>query len=207
MHRDVTGVKVEEIAEAAGVSVGTLYKHFTSKQGILLAFVSDGLDIVEGYMAEARALPVALDRVYAAGDAYVRFAVERPESVRFAAVRVMQPDRSPELAEMNQALSARVQKIVLGIATDLKEAMTKGQAATAPIDEMMLFLWALWNGMTQLMVRQDGSAIPAEAAERALELARTMMRRASLHAQEHPEDVPRGREAIGHEAIADAAGA
>ncbi len=202
MNRDVNSVKVEEIAEAAGVSVGTLYKHFTSKQGILLAFVSDGLDIVERYMAEARAQPRAIDRVYAAGDAYVRFAIERPESVRFAAVRVMQPDPSPELAEINQALSARVQKIVLGIATDLKEAMTLGQTATAPIDEMMLFLWALWNGMTSLMVRQDGTAIPAEAAERALELARGVMRRASIHAQEHPEPVVRGEEAV-----ADAAGA
>ena len=191
-NRDVNAVKVEEIAEAAGVSVGTLYKHFTSKQGILLAFVSDSMDIVERYMEEARQLPTALDRVYAAGDAYVRFAIERPEAVRFGAVRVMQPDRSPELVEIHQALSARTQKLVLGIATDLKEAMTKGQTTPAPIDEVMLFLWALWNGMTALMVRQDGTAIPAEAAQRALELARETMRRASAHAIEHPEPLPRG---------------
>lgn len=189
--RDVNSVKVEEIAEAAGVSVGTLYKHFTSKQGILLAFVSDGMDIMERYMAEARSLPVALDRVYAAGDAYIRFAVERPEAVRFAHVRVMHPDPSPELAEIHQALSARTQKLVLGIATDLKEAMTAGQATVAPIDEMMLFLWALWNGMTSLMIRQDGTAIPPEAAERALELARDIMRRAGMHAKEHPEPLKR----------------
>lgn len=191
-NRDVNSVKVEEIAEAAGVSVGTLYKHFTSKQGILLAFVSDAMDIVEVYMAEARQLPTALDRVYAAGDAYIRFAIERPEAVRFSAVRVMQPDRSPELVEIHQALSARTQKLVLGIATDLKEAMTKGQTTSAPIDEVMLFLWALWNGMTGLMVRQDGTAIPAEAAQRSLELAREMIRRASAHAIEHPEPMPRG---------------
>ncbi len=189
--RDVNSVKVEEIAEAAGVSVGTLYKHFTSKSGILLAFVSDGMDVVERKMAEARQLPNALDRVYAAGDVYIQFAIERPESVRFAYVRVMQPDPSPELAEINQALSARTQKLVLGIATDLKEAMTTGQAAVAPIDEMMLFLWALWNGMTALMIRQDGTAIPPEAAHRALELARDVMRRAGLHAIEHPEPVER----------------
>lgn len=191
-NRDVNGVKVEEIAEAAGVSVGTLYKHFTSKQGILLAFVSDAMDIVERYMAEARELPNALDRVYAAGDAYVRFAIERPEAVRFSAVRVMQPDRSPELAEIHQALSARTQKLVLGIATDLKEAMTKGQTPSVPIDEIMLLLWALWNGMTALMVRQDGTAIPAEAAQRSLELAREMLRRAAAHVVEHPEPLPYG---------------
>lgn len=190
-NRDVNSVKVEEIAEAAGVSVGTLYKHFTSKQGILLAFVSDSMDIIEVYMEEARRLPNPLDRVYAAGDAYVRFAIERPESVRFSAVRVMQPDRSPELVEIHQALSARTQKLVLGIATDLKEAMTKGQTPAVPIEEIMLFLWALWNGMTSLMVRQDGTAIPAETAQRSLELAREMLRRAALHFVEHPEPLSR----------------
>ncbi|MBJ7470576.1 MAG: TetR/AcrR family transcriptional regulator [Solirubrobacteraceae bacterium] len=183
-NADINSVKVEEIAEAAGVSVGTLYKHFTNKQGILLAFVSEGMDVVEAYMAEARQQPRALDRVYAAGDAYVRFAIERPHAMRFAAVRVLQPDQSPELAEINQGLSARTQKLVLGIATDLKEAMREGQTPTAPIDEMMLFLWALWNGMTTLMIRQDGTAIPPEAAQRSLELAREVMRRAANYTLE-----------------------
>lgn len=193
MERDVNSVTVEEIAAVAGVSVGSLYSHFTNKQGILLAFVSDSIDILEQEMAEAQSLPLALDRVHAAGDAYMRFASARPEAVRFAAVRVMQPDPSPELAKVNAVLSKRVQKIVLNIATDLKEAMTAGQTTSVPIDEMMIILWALWNGMTSLMVRQDGTAIPAETAERSLKLASELLGRASNDIRDNPERVPRSR--------------
>ncbi|MBJ7470575.1 MAG: TetR/AcrR family transcriptional regulator [Solirubrobacteraceae bacterium] len=187
---DVNSVKVEDIADGAGVSVGTLYKHFANKQGILLAFVSEAYDVLEADITAARELPRALDRVYAAGDAYMRVAAEHPHAMRFGLVRVLQPNPSPELAEVNRALSARTQKLVLGVATDLKEAMREGQTAPAPIDETMLLLWAMWSGMTTLMIRQDGTAIPPELAERALRLGMELMRRGSDFTFEHPESPP-----------------
>lgn len=184
---NVASVTVEQIAEAAGVSVGTLYTHFPSKQGLLLAFVSESFAVVEQGMAEAHALPKAIDRVCAAGDVYLKFAVENPAAMRFAVSRVLQLDPSPELQEINQELSDRTQRMVLTIAADAREMMSDAETPPVPIDEMMVFLWGLWNGVTGLVIRQDGTAIPPELAARALELARVTLKRAALHALEHPE--------------------
>lgn len=187
----VPSTPVEQIAERAGVSVGALYAHFGSKQGLVLAFISDALDIVEGYIAEARLEESALQRVCAAGDAYFRFAVERPAACRFASLRVLQPDPGAEFEQANRAMSKRTEKIVLAIAADLKQAMDDGEMPTAPIDEMMVFLWGLWNGVTMLMVRQDGAAIPPELGERSLLLARTIMEMAADFARANPGDTPK----------------
>ncbi len=175
----VNATPVELIAERAGVSVGALYAHYGSKQGLVLAFISDALEVVEGYMEEARKDPSPLRRVYAAGDAYFQFAIECPAACRFAMVRVLQPDPNTEFAEVNRAMSKRTERLVMNIAIDLKAAMDAGETPVVPIDQTMVFLWALWNGVASLMLRQDGAAIPAELAGRALEHARTTMQLAA----------------------------
>jgi TetR/AcrR family transcriptional regulator len=184
--RGVLMTTVEEIAEAAEVSVGTVYKHFGSKNALALAFISEAITVVEGYMAQARTLESPIERVYAAGDAYFRFALEHPAACRFASQRVLQRNANPDFSSAHEEMSKRTQKMVLGIATDLKEAMNKGELAPAPIDESIVFIWGLWNGVTALVIRADGTAIPPEMAQRAFGLARSVMRRASAHARMFP---------------------
>jgi len=43
----VEGLSMRKLADRAGVSVGTLYNQFGDRDGILVAFVSDGLDQLE----------------------------------------------------------------------------------------------------------------------------------------------------------------
>lgn len=174
-QRGVQGTTVEDIAAGAAVSVGTIYAHFGSKQSLALAFMDEALDTLERHLADARMTKPPKDRVLDAGDAYFRFAMEQPVAFRFAAARVLQPDTSSEYAEMNKEIDARVQRIVLGIATDVKAAMTAGDIPTDPIDETMIFLWGLWNGVTNLVLRQDGMSIPPELGERALRFGRRVL--------------------------------
>jgi AcrR family transcriptional regulator len=173
--RGVQQTTVEEIAAAGGVSVGTIYAHFGSKQALALAFMDEALDTLERHLEEVRATKPARDRVLDAGDAYFRFAMEQPVAFRFAAARVLQPDTSGEYDEMNKAIDARVQRIVMGIATDVKAAMTAGDIPKDPIDETMIFLWGLWNGVTNLVLRQDGMSIPPELGHRALQFGRRVL--------------------------------
>lgn len=166
---------VDEIAKTAGVSVGTIYSYFPGKVGIALEFISKGLDSLEADAEKIRELPTPLDRVYAAGDAYFKFAVEHPVAARFAAIRALQPDPSPEYEELNRQCSERVHGLVLSVATEVRESMVQEQIPTRPIDEMFVFLWALWNGLSALMLRQDALAIPPELAGRAVDFARRSM--------------------------------
>lgn len=184
--RGITTTTVEDIAASADVSVGSVYKHFGSKDALALAFISESLSVVEEYLAEARLRESPIERVYAAGDAYFRFAVEHPAACRFASQRVLQRNQNPEYSDVHEEMSKRTQRMVMGIATDLKEAMVKGEIETAPIDESIVFIWGLWNGVTALVIRADGTAIPPEMAQRAFALARGVMRRASAHARMFP---------------------
>ncbi|MDO9352291.1 MAG: TetR/AcrR family transcriptional regulator, partial [Solirubrobacteraceae bacterium] len=181
----VNATPVEQIAERAGVSVGALYAHFGSKQGLVLAFISEALDTLEVAMAEARRVASPIQRVHAAGEAYFRFAVDHPAAARFAAVRVLQPDASTEFEAIHRAMSRRTEKMVLGIAADLKEAMDTGEIAATPIDATVVYLWGLWNGVGALMLRTDGAAIPEELAARALHTALVTIEISSHHVREH----------------------
>src|SRR5712664_125603 len=44
------GTTVEEIAQAADVSVGSIYVHFQSKEGLYLALLERALEVEERYM-------------------------------------------------------------------------------------------------------------------------------------------------------------
>ncbi len=181
----VDATSIEQIAARAEVSVGAIYAHYGNKHGLVLAFVANALDVAERLMEEARQDPSPLKRVYAAGDAYFRFTVEHPAAARFAAVRVLQPGSGTEHQQLQAAMSKRVERMVLGVATDLKAAMDAGEIPEAPLDATMVYLWGMWNGVAALMLRQDGAAIPERLAARALETARITIEIAGEHVREH----------------------
>lgn len=178
---------IQQIAAAAHVSVGTIYVYFSGKPGLMLHFVVTGLDALEADIASSRAIPSPIARVHAAGDAYFRFAARHSVAARYAAVRVLDPERSPEFAELNELLSQRVRQIVLGVAEDVQAAMQTGEVPVTPMEDTMVFLWALWNGTAALMLRQDDLAISPRSGQKALEFGRTTLRLADA-SRGYPRD-------------------
>ncbi len=53
--------EMREIAERAGVAVGTLYRHFPTREALVSAIIADTLEEVRGIIAEAEANPYAID--------------------------------------------------------------------------------------------------------------------------------------------------
>ncbi|MDQ8044391.1 MAG: TetR/AcrR family transcriptional regulator [Solirubrobacteraceae bacterium] len=166
---------VEQVAERASVSVGTLYFHFGSKEALALAFIESALDSIERLMADVARGESPIERVMLAGDAYLQFAIEFPVACRFGTLRAMQPElRGPHDA-IGKGLRNRVQQILMTVAGDVKAAMDAGEIRREPIADLMIFLWSSWNGMVTMMVRQDKLAIPPEAAKRSLALGRSLL--------------------------------
>src|SRR6056297_3580186 len=59
----VDGLTMRKLAERAGVAVATLYNQFGDREGVLVAFVSAGLDQLEGELhAEPDAGPIDTTR-------------------------------------------------------------------------------------------------------------------------------------------------
>ncbi|WP_405900595.1 TetR/AcrR family transcriptional regulator [Streptomyces sp. NBC_00727] len=77
------GLTLSAITSASGVSAGSIYHHFGSLQGVVLALAQSWLGRLLGEVAEAmRQVTDARGGVYALTEAYLRFVQEHPDAAR-----------------------------------------------------------------------------------------------------------------------------
>lgn len=91
----VDGVSLRAAAKRAGVSPMAVYNHFTDKEALLVAAVEHCWDEFQAAIAATLHEPEPSARLRAAGDAYVRFALEHPGryAVMFSGTRNL-PERA-----------------------------------------------------------------------------------------------------------------
>jgi TetR/AcrR family transcriptional regulator len=167
---------VDEIAAAADVSVGTVYFHFESKDGLYLALVERALDVNEEYMARVDSDRPPFDRVLQSGDCYLHFFLDHPDKFRLVVLRVLEPSSGGTLEDAERRIAPRVSRIVGRIEADLAEARDTGAIRDIDVPATMKFLWGAWNGVIALALRQDDLVLSVAELERCLELGRNMVR-------------------------------
>lgn len=128
---------IEKFAAAAGVSIATLYKHFDSKDGLLVAAVVDMQQRWEAWMAEVvSVLPTETEQFVAAGRLALRSHELNPEfaSIGLGILRVTPID----LGVLASDLSVRVDSLVAegAIRTDQVDRRTRLYVACL-VDEFM----------------------------------------------------------------------
>lgn len=91
----VDGVSLRAAARRAGVSPMAVYNHFADKEALLVAAVEHCWDEFQAAIAATLDEPEPSARLRAAGDAYVRFALEHPGryAVMFSGTRNL-PERA-----------------------------------------------------------------------------------------------------------------
>lgn len=174
-ERGVQKTTIDEIAAAADVSPGAVYFHFQSKEGLYLTVVDEALAVnTEAMAAVDRSLP-PLARVMAAGQAYMRFALEHPEYFRMVALRVLATPTDPAMTAIESRMAARVEALVSTVERDLAEAVADGTVRAIPTKDAMRFLWGSWNGVTALGFRPDRLRLTPDEVRRALGLGQSLM--------------------------------
>ncbi|MDQ8047074.1 MAG: TetR/AcrR family transcriptional regulator [Solirubrobacteraceae bacterium] len=168
---------IDEIAEGAGVSVGSVYVHFGSKDALYLALVEEASAINASYVSEAASSDSPLQRVFNAGDAYVRFALEHPVSFRLISMQGSQPVITPELEEAQSRITDRVEQRITAIGMDLAAAMAAGEIDQIPVETAVKFLWATWTAVISLTLRTDRLKISPEELQVTLATARNVLAR------------------------------
>jgi TetR/AcrR family transcriptional regulator len=148
---------VDEVAERAEVSKGTVYLYFESKETILAHLLLEGLDelIEELEQAYAIAEPLPADkRLRRLGRAYLRFFDEEPEYFRF----VMWMDRgrfrdsvTPEVYQ--QVLSASLEGLGW-VEKAIQQGIDEGIFCCCDVRPAASILWAALNGVLELMDHQ-----------------------------------------------------
>jgi len=173
-ERGADATTVDEIAAHAGLSVGTLYFHYGSKEGVVLALVERVLEAADAALAQARAEGDALERLLHTGDLYLRFALEQPVAFRFVAEGVTGPSGDGQAAtiEMGERITERIGAFLSAVRADLTEAMEDGAIERIPLDEAVALVWGTWNGVAGLASRHDGFQISRDLAERTLRRGR-----------------------------------
>jgi TetR/AcrR family transcriptional regulator len=147
---------IDEIADRADVSVGSVYFHFKSKEALYLELTERALDINERYMRRAERPDYSpLQRVLAAGDAYLAFHLEEPGAFRMIALRVLEPAPGEDLREVEQRIADRVERLVGAVESQLDAALAAGEIRELDTKLAMTFLWGAWNGVIALNLRQD----------------------------------------------------
>ncbi len=73
---------LREVARRAGVSAAAVYRHFDGKEALLSAVCEEGFRTFSSYLLRALARETPLERLRAAGDHYLCFALERPHDYR-----------------------------------------------------------------------------------------------------------------------------
>ena len=144
-------VRMDEIAEEAELSKGTLYLYFRNREDLHFAVVLRGLGILDGLVRDAyRPDRTGLENILAMGEAYVRFFREYTDYFR----SILSFDAT-KFEKVDEA--ARMQ--ILGEGSPLvffMEVLRQGQAdgsitGEVPAEQLAIILWSQVSGVFEFI--------------------------------------------------------
>ena len=155
IRRDgLLNLSMARIAEDCDYAVGTLYQHFSSKEDLLMALVTEDVRIhADMFERVARWPATPRERMFAIGVADMIFVRRHPEHFRLAQYVLTEvvwgaasPERRQTLLEANQPLGENVHGIV-------RDAVARGDLELNGLtpEEVCVGLWSLAIGMHNLV--------------------------------------------------------
>lgn len=124
----VDAMQMRSVAERAGVALGTLYRYFPSKMDLVVAVVTEELDLLEGGIV--RRPPTADTAAGRAVDVLLRATLGLMREPELADALV----RSLITAEVRIELDTRISDLVWRVATGGLEDLPEGEGADAQVD-------------------------------------------------------------------------
>jgi AcrR family transcriptional regulator len=130
-------LKLREVARRAGVSHNAPYRHFPDREALLAALAAEGFAM----LGEAQRTAAAAGGLRGMGEAYVRFALERPQRFRLMFGGQVQIARHPALREI-------ATRVFGGLSGALAARMPGVQGAA----DASIAAWALVHGLAHLLL-------------------------------------------------------
>jgi AcrR family transcriptional regulator len=165
--RAFTSVRIEDVAEAADVSVGSVYMHFHNKEGLMAAVAERTLErAADAIGAAFRASASPLEAIEASGQAYMRLLLDHPVLIRYMTTDSL----SNELPTMEEHIFETVAFLRDAFANLIEAAIEAGQVR--PVDSKLAaqFVFGAWNGVAALTLQKGPMALTSEEAEQCLTL-------------------------------------
>jgi AcrR family transcriptional regulator len=150
-------LSLRDLAARVGVSVNATYRHFDSKEALLMELAAEGFDALRAGMLGAVAkLGTAepIERLHAAGEAYVHFAHQDRALFQLMFGR---EGRFAEYERFRRATEAAFAVVVEGVAAVQEVAMDDPSATKAAIAA-----WSLVHGFAILSLGGYLEALPED---------------------------------------------
>lgn len=168
----VDAVRVEAIADAADVSVGSVYTHFGNKDGLFVAVAERIVERAAQYMHQAYVVSDSpLEQIAATGETYLNLLLDYPFLIRFMS--------SNALGVENQAVTGRIGERIASLHAALEERIDAAIAAgeVKPLDSRLLarFLFGAWNGVVGMVTQSEATQLTRQEAEQCLRQARSIV--------------------------------
>jgi AcrR family transcriptional regulator len=178
LEHGYSATRVSDVARLAGVSIGSIYVHYTNKEGLYTALVERALDI------EARYLDAALEseeladieKVISLGEAYLQFFRDHPAHYRLLMLPVEPiPEEATKSPLGRQVMARGVQqrnRLAEIVGNCVRDGLMRDD-----LDPLRTanFLWAAWNGVIALTMRDDELAIDEHEMEQVVLTGRLMV--------------------------------
>jgi TetR/AcrR family transcriptional regulator, transcriptional repressor for nem operon len=162
-----TATRIEDICETAGLTKGSFFHHFKSKEDLALAAAEHWNAVTSSLFASAayKALPDPLDRVLAYVD--LRKAILQGELSDFTClVGTMVQEVYETHPSIRQACDKSISQHAATVQADIAEAMQKyGINAEWTAESLALYTQAVIQGAFILAKARDGPAIAASCID------------------------------------------
>ena len=146
---------MRKVAESAGVSAPAIYRHYENKDDLLNEVVTEGLKVLESYLAPALDVDTPLERLSNLVERFLDFALEQPQTFHCA---FMVPSQS--IGKLTEELTRRNWSTFQHCVEQISECMETGVFKRDDPMETAIMLWAEAHGLIILykMHRFGGDA-------------------------------------------------
>ncbi|MGJ6123389.1 TetR/AcrR family transcriptional regulator [Mycolicibacterium sp. Y3] len=171
-------VHIDEVAEAADVSVGTVYSHFGSKEGLYLAIVDRIVDEADAMIDTSSLRDESIfGQMSAVGEAYLDLLLERP----FIATVLVSEAALPADDATRNRIAAQIDDLYTSLARLVEPALISDGMYLADAALLARFLIGAWTGVIALSTRSGGSPVDVDELAACLNQGRDLLTEAVNH--------------------------
>ncbi len=171
LRKGYTATGMDEIAEAAGLSVGSVYLYFSSKPVLYLSILESVLaDQEEALRRAAARARTATEKLLKLAEAYVDYFLREPE---YFGIRIFLQNGElgiPEADALAAGLVDRALALLQLVAGLIETGIKEGEFRKVDPFQSALFLWGSWNGVIGLTFRKSTVGLDRKNLKRLLRM-------------------------------------
>jgi len=145
----IDSVSMRRLARDLGVTAPALYKHYASREEILLDVVSESYRLCAEQLSGALSGRTPIERFRLAGDGYLNFALAHPKFYEM----MYAPAHSLGVDEFPDKLVARMDGVGQFFNDRVRECIDSGLLGPPDAQEVTLTLWAHVHGLISIYLR------------------------------------------------------